>query len=125
MADLPKGQSTSGPSHDIRLDKSRARRALDLQVKKAQSAAHAAWILPIVTFCVAIVGLEIFKWPKMVFGSVNIILILISSSFTIRTWVNIVKNKIPGLWFGAIAGTILNGLLLFVLGWAIAFLIRH
>jgi hypothetical protein len=103
-----------------KLDKIKERREKDREEIQMGKTALLSWTLPLTAFLLAILLVEIFHVKPLIIGGVNVLIIIYASTCSIRTWISYAKTKKTSLLLVAILGSLINLLLLVVLGYAIS-----
>lgn len=114
---------TKQPSVASRAEQIRAKREAERIQRKAKSIALQACLVPFLIVGVVLISFALMNRPNLIIALINLSIIMYASLCTVRTWINI-AHKLKGLWFQAIIATIINGLLLAVVGLMVARLIK-
>ncbi len=111
------------PRTNAKLDAIREKRAQERAERELGRIAMLSWMLPLIAVAVAFATVEGFHRHVQIIGILNILVVLYSSTCSIRTWVNYARVRRVGLLVAAISGTLINLTLLIGLGWMVSLLI--
>ncbi len=111
------------PRTNDKLEAIREKRAQERAARELGRIAMMSWMLPLIAIAVAFAAVEAFHRHVQIIGILNILVVLYSSTCSIRTWVNYAKVRRVGVLVAAICGTLINLTLLVGLAWVVSLLI--